>query len=100
MESKYTSKDLRRFNKLKKEYARKTIKSFFNALKNLIVLVIVILYEKFNVHHALVSFCCMILGIWGIYAVVYYIKEFHFNFIEYEYCRKEACKAEKHLGID
>lgn len=90
--------DLKRLNKLKKEYARKSIYSVIDMAKSILALIVIILFEKFSTHHVFVSFCCAIIGIWEILSIMYFVKELSGHLIEYRYCSTEIRKLEKEIN--
>lgn len=90
--------DLKRLNKLKKEYARKSIYSVIDMSKNILALIVIILFEKFSTHHIFVSFCCAIIGIWEILSIMYFVKELSRHLMGYRYCSTEIHKLEKEIN--
>ena len=96
----YTSKDLRRFGELKRDYARQVLRSLYEMIKNALVLTFVILYEKFTDHHRFTSFIFGVLGVWGIFAILMYAKEFIDYLKKYNHFKNEYENAEKYLGLD
>lgn len=96
----YTSKDLRKLGEFKREYARKVLRSFYDIIKNILVLTFVILYEKFTTHHKITSLICGIIGIWGIFSIIFFSKEFLDYLKKYNHFKSEYENAEKYLGLD
>lgn len=92
--------DLRRLNRIKKSYAKRTMYSIFDIVKNLVILVAIILVEKFTTHHPFTSAIYFVIGAWQLFALFYYSKEFIANLKEYCYCRDEIYKIEKRLEMD
>ena len=79
----------------------KTIHSTIDMLKNILILIVVIIFEKFTAHHhVFTSFCCAILGIWQILSIAYFAKELIRYLMEYQYCKTEIYKLEKRLEMD
>lgn len=90
--------DLKRLNKLKKEYARKSIYSVIDMTKNILALIGIILFEKFSTHHIFVVYCCAIISVWEILSIMYFVKELSRYLMEYRYCSIEIHKLEKEIN--